>query len=476
MHSRAKPRGGVFLGGPLSGMLLSLCFFEHSGVLERTIPWFGLLPLLISLERHRNSLGWRLLHGFFFGSILCCWPLVSAESWMETSLLATTWTSLVMTASWMLFCAVGGIIFRKTSPLAIVPAMAVAWCGIEYLRTECLPLASPWMQLGELLSPDSPEGRIAAVIGLSGLGFVICLVNVTFFLALRERRMRTQVFSVLAATSGVLGLVGLGSLHEDPGRSPGNPAEESLRIGVVQSAGDGDKHLDLARQLLNSKPRLILFPADAFPAAGEKPGFKTVLDTFAQKEDVAMAAGVPATQGNGEDKGPSLLYIAEGGQNREESTEEVLSIETREGSSVLLVTDRVSRSAQRMRRLAGEGAQLFLVAGGSARGRPETHRLLHRLLAFRALETGTGICRATRNGSSLILNGAGYRKAEAPRRQDWATVNPIPLLNPLQGPRWFVRGGWLLGPGCLLLLGILALREVYSRRKSASAQDNTRPS
>ena len=235
MHSRAKPRGGVFLGGLLSGMLLSLCFFEDSGVLERTIPWFGLLPLLISLERHRYSLNWRLLHGFFFGSILCCWPLVSTGSWIETSIPATIWASLVMTGSWMLFCAVGGVLFRKTSALAIALAMAVAWCGIEYLRTECLPLASPWLQLGALLRPDSPEGRIAEVIGLSGTGFVICLVNGTFFLALRESRVRTQVFSVLAATSGVLGIVGLGSIHEDPGRSPGNPGEESFRIGLVQS-------------------------------------------------------------------------------------------------------------------------------------------------------------------------------------------------------------------------------------------------
>ena len=88
-------------------MLLSLCFFEGSGILERTIPWFGLLPLLISLGRHRYSLKWRLLHGFFFGSILCCWPLVSAGSWVEAPILSTAEANLPIIGAWMLFCAAG---------------------------------------------------------------------------------------------------------------------------------------------------------------------------------------------------------------------------------------------------------------------------------------------------------------------------------------------------------------------------------
>ena len=41
--SRAKPRGGVFLGGPLSAILLSLCFFEGSGIVDTPIHTPGLL-------------------------------------------------------------------------------------------------------------------------------------------------------------------------------------------------------------------------------------------------------------------------------------------------------------------------------------------------------------------------------------------------------------------------------------------------
>ena len=475
--SRAKPRGGVFLGGPLSAMLLSLCFFEGSGILERTIPWFGLLPLLISLGRHRYSLKWRLLHGFFFGSILCCWPLASAGSWVEAPILSTAEASLPIIGAWMLFCAAGGVLLRKSSPLAIVPAMAVTWTAIEYLRVEYIPLANPGMQLGQLLQPDSPEGQIATVIGLSGLGFVICLVNGAFFLALRESRARTQVFPALAATLGVLGMVGLGSIIEAPGKNGGRLPGESLRVGLVQNTGDGSgKHLDLARQLLNSKPRLILFPSDTFPGSGDKPGFKTGLETFAREEGVAIGAGVLKDRESGGDSRPSLLYIASGARHGDESAEEILSIETKEGQSILLVTDRVSHSAHQMRRLASEGAQLFLVAGDSAGMQTEMHRLLDRLLAFRALETGAGICRATRKGSSSILNNRGSLQAEAPKGQDWAAVNPAPLLDPRQGHTWFVKGGWVLAPGCLFALGILALLELYSRRKIPGAQDSTRPS
>ena len=476
MHSRAKPRGGVFLGGPLSGMLLSLCFFDEGGLLERTIPWFGLLPLLISLERHRYNLQWRLLHGFFFGAIICCWPLLAPGGGAEDSLLSTLWTSLVMTASWMLFCAVGGILFQKPSPLALPPAIAVAWCGIEHLRTEYLPSASPWLQLGELLGPGNPEGGMATVVGLTGLGFLVCLVNTTFFLALRERRARSQLLAVLAASSGVLAMVGLGSLGEDPGRNNDKRGDEGLRIGLVQSAGDGDKLLNLARQLLNSRPRLILFPPLDLEATGDAPGFKAVLDTFVQKEGVAVAAAVQPPPGNEAGMSPSLLYIAAGSEHRVEGPQESLSIETAENRSVLLVTDRVSRSAVRMRRLAEQGAQLFLVTGGEDPGEGEIHRPLERLLEFRALETGIAICRASRNGGSLIIDGRGYRKAEAPRKQDWATVNPVGLLSPPQSRTWFTRGGWLLGPGSLLLLAVLCLLELVRRAKSSAPQDNTRPS
>ena len=474
--SREKPRGGVFLGGPLSAMLLSLCFFEHSGILERTIPWFGLLPLLISLGRHRHNLKWRLLHGFFFGSILCCWPLLAAGSWAQIPLLSTAEASLPIIGALMLFCAAAGVLLRKPSILAMVPAMAVAWTAIEYLRVEYLPLASAGMQLGQLLQPDSPEGQVAALIGLSGLGFVICLVNGAFFLALRERQVRTQVFLTLAATLGVLGIVGLGTIMNSPGKNEEPPPGGSLRIGLVQNTGDGSsKHLDLARQLLNSKPRLILFPADAFPGSGDKPGFKTELETFSREKDVAIAAGMVKGQEREDGSGDALLYLASGAWHGEGSTEEILSIETKEGQSILLVTDRVSHSAQQMSRLAGEGAQLFLVAGSAGEPR-EIHRLLDRLLAFRALETGTGICRASRKGSSSILNGRGSLQVEAPRAQDWAAVNPVPLLNPRQGHTWFVKGGWVLAPGCVLLLGILALLELYSRRKNPGSQDSTSPS
>ena len=130
-------------------MLLSLCFLEQDGVLQRTIPWFGLLPLFISLDRHRHDLKWRLLHGLFFGFILYCWPLVLSGEWNKTSILATAWASLLMIGSWMLFCAAGGVLLRKPSRLAIVPGLALAWTGLEYLRVECIPLAGPWMQLGQ---------------------------------------------------------------------------------------------------------------------------------------------------------------------------------------------------------------------------------------------------------------------------------------------------------------------------------------
>ena len=476
-----KPGGGVFLGGPLSAMLLSLCFLEHDGILERTIPWFSLVPLFISLDRHRRNLKWRLLHGLFFGLILYCWPLVS---WNEPARLTAVWTSLLMMGPWMLFCAAGGALLRYPSRLTVVPGLAITWTGLEFLRSECIPASVPWMQLGQTLKPENPEGQFAAVIGVAGLGFAICLVNGAFFLTLRERRSRVQFFSALAGTGAVVGLLVSGGLVGSRAQHLEQPPRETLRIGLVQTGDGGNsEHIKLARQLLNSAPQLIFFPGNAFMPTPGKSWIPAELEVFAREEGIEMlVAGMNLEPGGKSKRNRALLYIASGGWEGELVHSETLEILTKEDQSILAVSDRVSHSACRMNRLAAGGAQLFLVAGDSAHDEMKYDLLRNRLHAFRALETGISICRATSAGSSSIVNNTGTRQVTAPRNQAWATVRSVPLLDPQPGRTCFVKGGWLIGPGCLLLLAILVLFELYTLRKKSSGggntgcQDSTRPS
>ena len=475
---RKKPGGGVFLGGPLSAMLLSLCFLEHDGILERTIPWFSLIPLFISLDRHRRNLKWRVMHGLFFGLILYCWPLVS---WSEPPNLVTVWSSLVMMGSWILFCAAGGILLRYPSRLTVVPGLATLWTGLEFLRSECIPASVPWMQLGQTLRPESPEGQFAAVIGLAGLGFAICLVNGAFFLTLRERQWRVQFLATLAGTGVVVGLLISGGLV---GSRAQQPPRETLRIGLVQTGGGGNsEHLKLARQLLNSEPQLIFFPGNAFMPTPGKSSIPAELEVFAREEGIEMlVAGMSLDPDDKSEKSRTLLYSAGGGGHGELVHSETLEILTKEDQSILAVSDRVSHSACRLKSLAAGGARLFLVAGDSAHDELRYDLLRNRLHAFRALETGISICRATSSGSSSIVNHTGTRKVTAPRNQAWAMVSSVPLLDPQPGGTGFVKGGWLIGPGCLLLLAILVLFELYRLRKKSNEgrntgrQDSTRPS
>ena len=313
---RKKPGGGVFLGGPLSAMLLSLCFLEHDGILERTIPWFSLIPLFISLDRHRRNLKWRVMHGLFFGLILYCWPLVS---WSEPPNLVTVWTSLVMMGSWMLFCAAGGALLRYPSRLTVVPGLATLWTGLEFLRSECIPASVPWMQLGQTLKPESPEGQFAAVIGLAGLGFAICLVNGAFFLTLREKRWRVQFFAALAGTGAVVGLLISGGLVGSRTQRLEQPPRETLRIGLVQTGGGGNsEHLKLARQLLNSEPQLIFFPGNAFMPTPGKSSIPAELEVFAREEGIEMlVAGMSLDPDDKSEKSRTLLYSAGGGGHGE---------------------------------------------------------------------------------------------------------------------------------------------------------------
>lgn len=473
--SQEKPRRGVFLGGPLSAMLLSLCFFDHDGTLERTIPWFGLLPLFISLERHRRNLKWRLLHGLFFGLITCCWQLQTAKEKIftpSTALLETAVAILLVTGSWMLFCTAGGALLRHRSHLAVIPGLAVLWTGIEFLRTEWFPLAMPWMQLGQALKPTNPESGAAAVVGLAGIGFLICLVNSAFFLALREKRGAVQFLYTLSGILAVVGLLGAGRACTD------RPAPATTTaVGLVQTAeGENRKHLHLARQLSSSKPQLILFPADSFIAeAGRHARLKEDLCSFARTEKIPIVAGIASQPGGSGKQTPenksSVFHIGRDGAviahfERGETGEEALLLEI-EDTPIALVSDRVQHSAILMRSLAARGARLFLIAGDSETSSQGVYNHLRiRLQAFRAMETGTWICRAARSGVSAICNDRGSVVAQAPQGLAWATVNSVPFRPDAIGASHYASWGWYLGPGCLVLLAVLLFAGLYRRARS----------
>ncbi|MCH2582383.1 MAG: hypothetical protein MK133_14430, partial [Planctomycetes bacterium] len=261
------------------------------------------------------------------------------------------------------------------------------------------------------------------------------------------------------------------------------PPGETLRIGLVQTGGGGNsEHLKLARQLLSSEPQLIFFPGNAFMPAPGKSSIPAELEVFAREEEVMLVAGMSLDPDGKSKKSLALLYIASGEWPGELVHSETLEILTKEDQSILAVSDRVSHSACRLNRLAAGGARLFLVAGDSAHDELKYDLQRNRLHAFRALETGISICRATSAGSSSIVNHTGTRKVTAPRNQAWATVSSVPLLDPQPGGTGFVKSGWLIGPGCLLLLAILVLFELYTLRKKSNEgrntgrQDNTRPS
>ena len=448
-------------------MLLSLCFLGQEGTLERTIPWFGLLPLFISMDRHRRDLKWRLLHGLFFGLILCCWPLVMAKDGSGLSILDVAETSPIRIGFWILFCVAGGSLLQQGSRLAVVPGLAVLWTGLEYLQAECIPLAVPWMQLGQALKPENPEAQLAMTAGLAGLGFTICLVNGAFFLALRERRGSIQLLAALAGTLVVVGMLGTGAMIEN---SAG--PENTLRVGLVQTdEGRNSEHLQLARQLLKDEPQLIFFPADSFTVSSDRyPWLKEDLQTFARSENVQLVAGVIARPGDKDSQDQAahqtLLHIGSDGSPDDVTSRYALPLKI-EGKSIIVVPDLINHSARLMSRWAAsrDGASLFLVAGGEIRGGGAYDHLRDRLQAFRAMEMGTWICRTTRHGSSTIVDDRGVRQAVAPRAQAWASVRSIPLRSTGAGHSPFITWGWIIGPGCLTILGVLLCLEIYRRRK-----------
>ena len=79
--------------------------------------------------------------------------------------------------------------------------LPLLWTGLEVLRLECLPYSFPYLILGTALAPSLPEAQPAALVGVYGLSFCICLVNTAMALVLTQSAWRRQVALTAIACS-----------------------------------------------------------------------------------------------------------------------------------------------------------------------------------------------------------------------------------------------------------------------------------
>ena len=260
----ASSRYVLFLGGPFSGLLTAIALDRPD---LRVLPWFCLVPLFYSLQRHAGRSLLRLGHGLGFGLVLCTAEL----SWVAAARAgdaAGAWDSVVaglkaagvwgsFCAWWATFCLVAGPVLRlRRSPLRWL-LLPLLWSGLEVARgTIGSPWVSPWLPVGTLLSPPVAESQVASIVGVYGLSFALAFWSTMISELLHSTHSGQQIRRASIACVAPLLCFGYGCRDWAPAATG-----ERLSVLVVSHAGEELPTLSrLSLGLASALPTCILWP------------------------------------------------------------------------------------------------------------------------------------------------------------------------------------------------------------------------
>ncbi|MCP3965252.1 MAG: apolipoprotein N-acyltransferase [Lentisphaerae bacterium] len=187
-------------------ILTLLCLFGSGALLSTAVPplnwsvtaWFSLIPLYLIVSNQRWPMA--LLSGFVWG---IGWAFPSFYWLYEINPVIPYLIAPVMAcfyAPWVMLVPVlrRGIVypndvlrkgyqsvekFTDFSPwreLVLAIVLSALWCVAEWVRSDMLP----WNYLATTQWRNLPLVQMCSVTGTYGLSFVICLVNITFAMAI----------------------------------------------------------------------------------------------------------------------------------------------------------------------------------------------------------------------------------------------------------------------------------------------------
>ncbi|MGQ9592598.1 MAG: hypothetical protein ACUVYA_20145, partial [Planctomycetota bacterium] len=254
--SRAKTF--FFLGGPISGLLVAL---SAPPAEQRVLPWFALLPLFLSLDRHRERAGLRAAHGAALGAIVAAFGLgfdgFRPARFLESPIL---WAGA--------FALVSGPLLRTRLRGAGTFGLASLWAGLGVLR-ELLadrlfpPGSADLLGLGLAAVPGTPEASVARAVGAHGLSWLAALSAALFLAVFRETRASRQLALVLAAAAVPLAAFAAGSAG---GSGEGGEDRRVLVAVAAAETGDPESLLSMSRRVDVEGADLLVWPR--LPIAG----------------------------------------------------------------------------------------------------------------------------------------------------------------------------------------------------------------
>ena len=283
----------------LSGLLATLPFLNFS---LAPLAWVALIPLGWAAWGKRPSAGavLGLSAGLLNGYLGIGWlaPVTGLGYGLLGFYLSLYWSA------WGAFVA----FVSRRRPAWTWWSAPAAWVGLEFIRSR-LFTGFPWNLLGVSQGNFLPLIQVAAWVSVTGVSFLVVLVNAALLQALILGWKARRLGEVLAAVgpltaTGVVILTVLFLGRRELRRPPVFPAGEGLRVGLIQGGIYQDLkwdpalaphhfnlYLRLSRQAFAASPDVLIWPESALPYYLDAPGVMPALSELAAAGEVYLLIG-----------------------------------------------------------------------------------------------------------------------------------------------------------------------------------------
>ena len=285
---------------------LALCFLSAC-LLVLSYPrsdiwifaWIGLVPFFFALENRRGrvAFGLGMITGILFFAGTLFW-------FVHVTLLGAILLILYLAVYFGLF-AVGYCFWEKKNFLTKLFLLPSLWVVLEFVRGHLLS-GFGWVSLGHSQYQILPLIQIADTTGVSGISFLVVMVNVflkeilenKFKLSFAEKSITAAALTIVLFLGAVLGY----GFYRLSRPSP----TEKIRIAIIQANIPQEekwessawpvimsRYLDLTRQAAKDHPDLIIWPETAFPGfVWEAPQLFVDLENFVAKLKIPLLLGM----------------------------------------------------------------------------------------------------------------------------------------------------------------------------------------
>lgn len=519
----ARPRHGWALHG--AGALASSVLLWGFAGGAWPLGFLALVPWLLALDRTRTTLGAAasgvlMAVGFviaalwWFGAAFAAYVGLAPATGVGVLILIAP----LLQPQWMVFALVRHLWRRRRGPAWGALAGAAAFIGCEWLWPKLLGDT-----LGHGLQPSVLLRQLADLAGAAGLTVLILLANESLAQALlrRDQGWRARLAPIAAAALALVLAAGYGQLRLAQLEDTHATATPSIRVGLVQAnltnyerrreaEGDYavvrdvlDTHYAMSEFAVREQgAEALLWSETVYPTTFGSPKSADGAALDRELVDFVARLGAPLLFGTydrdvlGEYNSAALIDPQRGalGHYRKAHpfplTEHVPgwldrpwlrqllpwagSWQAGEGARVLPLSAIDGREINVVPLIclddvhpgiaiqgARLGAQALVGLSNDSwfSGHPQGARLHLAVASFRSIETRLPQLRVTTNGLSAVLDESGEIVAQTGMAQQAVLVGALPLAAPL--PTLMVRWGNWPGLAALLLLGGLALRELW---------------